>query len=70
MTATMASGGGAGDGGGGRSSPSGNVKIWCGFLFFKRSSGSKLAFLNNMVGVSETDIDVDGNFSEKVWEWK
>jgi hypothetical protein len=34
------------------------------------SAGSKLAFLNNMVGVFESEIDADGNFSEKEWEWK
>jgi hypothetical protein len=53
----------------GRLGSSGNVK-WRGSLFFRTSSGSKLAFLNNMVGVFETDIDADGNFSEKAWEWK
>jgi hypothetical protein len=29
-----------------------------------------IAFLNNMVGVFESEIDADGNFSEKLWEWK
>ena len=33
-------------------------------------SGTKLASLNNMVGVFEAEIDTNGNFSEKVWEWK
>ncbi len=41
----------------------GKVK-WYGSLSFRRSSGSKLAFVNNMVGVFETDIDDDdGNLS-------
>lgn len=53
----------------GRPGSSGNVK-WCGSLFFRRSSGSKLAFLSNMIGVFETDVDGDGNFTEKAWEWK
>jgi hypothetical protein len=53
----------------GRLGSSGNVK-WRGSLFFRTSSGSKLAFLNNMVGVFETEIDAEGNFSEKAWEWK
>jgi hypothetical protein len=54
----------------GRFSSSGSVK-WRGSVFFRTSSaGSKLAFLNNMVGVFESEIDADGNFSEKEWEWK
>jgi hypothetical protein len=53
----------------GRVGSTGNVK-WCGSVFFRKSSGDKLAFLNNMVGVFESEIDKDGNFSEKVWEWK
>jgi hypothetical protein len=52
----------------GRVSPSGGVR-WCGSLS-KRSSARKLAFLNNMIGVFETDIDAEGNFFEKAWEWK
>ena len=53
----------------GRFSSSGSVK-WRGSLFFRTSSVGKLAFLNNMVGVFESEIDSDGNFSEKAWEWK
>jgi hypothetical protein len=53
----------------GRAGPTGNV-TWRGSVFFRKSSGDKLAFLNNMVGVFESEIDKDGNFSEKVWEWK
>jgi hypothetical protein len=53
----------------GRVSSTGNVK-WCGSVFFRKSSGDKLAFLNNMVGVFESEIDIEGNFSEKVWEWR
>ena len=54
----------------GRFSSSGSIK-WRGSVFFRTSSaGSKLAFLNNMVGVFESEIDADGNFSEKEWEWK
>ena len=82
-TKTTAAGGGSDNSGGGagqemitytgegigRFASSGSVK-WCGSLFFRRSSGNKLAFLNNMVGVFETDIDADGNLFEKAWEWK
>jgi hypothetical protein len=31
--------------------------------------GGKLSFLNNQVGVFESEIDAAGNF-EKLWEWK
>jgi hypothetical protein len=53
----------------GRFISSGSVK-WRGSVFFRTSSGGKLAFLNNIVGVFESEIDADGNFSEKAWEWK
>ncbi|HKG89809.1 MAG TPA: hypothetical protein VKA95_15935 [Nitrososphaeraceae archaeon] len=53
----------------GRFGSSGGVK-WRGSVFSRTSSGGKLAFLNNMIGVFENEIDVDGNFSEKIWEWK
>ena len=53
----------------GRFNSSGGIK-WRGSIFFRTSSGGKLAFLNNTVGVFESEIDADGNFSEKTWEWK
>ena len=53
----------------GRIDSSGGVK-WRGSVFSRTSTGGKLAFLNNMVGVFESEIDADGNFSEKIWEWK
>jgi len=52
----------------GRIGPSG-VK-WHGCAFYRTSSTGKLAFLNNFVGLFETDVDTDGNFTEKIWEWK
>ena len=52
----------------GRTSPSG-VK-WRGSAFYRTSSTGKLAFLNNLVGLFETDVDTEGNFTEKIWEWK
>lgn len=52
----------------GRFSPSG-IK-WRGAVFLKAGSTRKLAFLNNVVGVFEAEIDMEGNFSEKTWEWK
>jgi len=51
----------------GRTSPSG-VK-WRGSAFYKTSSTGKLALLNN-IGLFETDVDTEGNFTEKIWEWK
>jgi hypothetical protein len=53
----------------GRAGPTGKV-TWRGSVFYRKSSGDKLAFLNNMVGVFESEIDKDGNFLEKVWEWE
>ncbi len=43
---------------------------WRGSIFYRTSSTGKLAFLNNLVGLFETGIDSEGNFSEKAWEWK
>ena len=43
---------------------------WRGTGFFRTSSTGKLAFLNNLVGLFETEVDIEGNFTEKIWEWK
>ena len=43
---------------------------WRGTGFFRTSSTGKLAFLNNLVGLFETEVDAEGNFTEKIWEWK
>ena len=65
----------------GRFDSSGSIK-WRGSVFTRKqyysktsgpSSGQgegKLSFLNNMVGIFESEIDAAGNFSEKIWEWK
>ena len=29
-----------------------------------------LAFLNSMVGVFEYEVDENGNFGGKIWEWR
>ena len=42
---------------------------WRGAIFLTNSTG-KLEFLNNMVAIFEAEIDPDGNFSERSWEWK
>ena len=52
----------------GKISPSG-VK-WHGSAFYRTSSTGKLSFLNNVVGLFETEVDSEGNFTEKIWEWK
>ena len=52
----------------GRISPSG-VR-WHGSAFYSTSSTGKLAFLNSLIGLFETDVDTEGNFTEKIWEWK
>ena len=46
-----------------------------GSIFYKSSStisitNGKLSFLNNKIGVFETEVDESGNSTEKVWEWK
>jgi hypothetical protein len=53
----------------GRPSSSGSIN-WRGSIFYSTSSNGKLAFLDNLIGVFEVEIDVEGNFSEKIWEWK
>lgn len=53
----------------GRMSAGGNIN-WRGSTFYRTSSNGKLSFLNNLVGVFETQIDSEGNLSEKTWEWK
>ncbi|MDR4511462.1 MAG: hypothetical protein MRJ93_07130 [Nitrososphaeraceae archaeon] len=40
-----------------------------GSFFYKTSSQDKLAFLNNMVGIFEAEVDESGNGVVKVWEW-
>jgi hypothetical protein len=53
----------------GRPSSSGSIN-YRGSIFYSTSSNGKLAFLDNLIGVFESEIDTDGNFSEKIWEWK
>jgi hypothetical protein len=53
----------------GRLTTSGAVK-WRGAIFYSTSSTGKLVFLNNVVGLFEAESDAEGNFLEKIWEWK
>ena len=43
-----------------------------GSVFYKLSisTNGKLSFLNNKIGVFESEVDESGNSIEKVWEWK
>jgi hypothetical protein len=43
---------------------------WRGSIFYRTSSTGRLASLNNVVGVFESELDSEGNFTEKIWEWK
>jgi hypothetical protein len=40
-----------------------------GAVFYRTLSTGKLSFLNNIVGVFESEIDSEGNFTERIWEW-
>jgi hypothetical protein len=46
-----------------------NVR-WHGSLFYNSSASGKLASLSNLVAVLEAEVDAQGNFSEKTWEWR
>jgi hypothetical protein len=43
---------------------------WRGAQFYSTSSTGRLASINNLVGVFEAEVDTEGNFSLKTWEWK
>jgi hypothetical protein len=53
----------------GRLSSSGSTS-WRGSIIYSTSSDGKLTFLNNTIGLFEGEIDAEGNFSHKTWEWK
>jgi len=53
----------------GRINPAG-ARSFRGAHFFRTSPSGKLAFLNNVVGVFESEIDAAGNVTHKTWEWK
>ena len=39
-------------------------------LYFMSSTGKKLSFLNNLIGINEYEQDDSGNYIHKIWEWK
>jgi hypothetical protein len=47
-----------------------NSVKWRGAIFFWKASTGNLSFLNNTVGLLESEVDMEGNFTEKIWEWK
>ena len=53
-----------------RISFSGSVKTRGSNFYRTTPSSDKLAFLNNVVGVFEAEVDPEGNFTEKIWEWR
>jgi hypothetical protein len=48
----------------------GGKPIFIGASIYDTNSTGKLAFLDNQVGVFKVDIDKQGNFVNKEWEWK
>jgi hypothetical protein len=53
----------------GRINPTG-ARRFRGAHFYRTSSNGKLASLNNVVGVFETEVDPEGNAKNRIWEWK
>ncbi|MGA9841293.1 MAG: hypothetical protein WBQ25_03155 [Nitrososphaeraceae archaeon] len=53
----------------GKLSPPGGAK-WHGSDYYRTSSSGKLAFLNNIIGLFEVDVDTEGNVSERIREWR
>ena len=43
---------------------------WRGSGIYRTSTNGKLAFLNNVVGLFEAEVDAEEKIIEKIWEWK
>lgn len=43
---------------------------WLGSIFYNTTSDKKLIYLNNLVGMFETEVDTNGQVREKIWQWK
>ena len=43
---------------------------YTGANFHRTYSNGKLAFLNNIIGVTEFEVDSSGNYIIKLWQWK
>ena len=46
------------------------VMRYVGSNFCSTTSTGKLAFLNNVVGIFEYEVDKEFNYRNKIWEWK
>ena len=44
--------------------------VYPGARVFSADSNSKLAFLNELVGVTQWEVDSLGNYKTKMWQWK
>ena len=44
--------------------------VYPGARVFSADSNSKLAFLNELVGVTQWEVDSLGNYKVKMWQWK
>ena len=53
----------------GRMTESGGIR-YVGSNFYSTISKGKLAILNNLAGVFEYDVEEDGSYTGKTWEWK
>ena len=51
-----------------RTNPDGTV-VGTGVVFFSTNSTGQLAFLDNMVGISQTEFSPEGG-TIRMWEWK
>ncbi|MGA7369289.1 MAG: hypothetical protein WBX01_09175 [Nitrososphaeraceae archaeon] len=52
-----------------RMTDSGSIR-YVGSNFYSTTSTGKLAFLNNVVGIFEYEVDKEFNYRNKIWEWK
>ena len=46
------------------------TRVYPGARVFSTDSNGKLAFLNELVGVTEWEVDNLGNYNVKMWQWK
>ena len=53
----------------GRINSNGTMSIR-GSIFCSTKSVDSLSFLDNLIGLLEIEVDSEGKFSEKLWEWK
>jgi len=44
--------------------------VYPGARFFSADPSGKLAFLNELVGVTEWTVNSSGNYNHKMWQWK